>query len=69
MKTKYISFFLFVFFLLSEMVMACPSCAGSMTNPREKYIIYALGGFILFSYVPMFILYRLFTGQKGRKNF
>lgn len=52
---------LYTFFLLglSDIVLACPMCGGSSSNPRDKYMVYVLGIFILFTYIPMYYLYRM----------
>jgi hypothetical protein len=56
MKTLVLKFFFL--FLSIESALACPSCAGSMNNPKEKYIVYILGGFILLTYIPFYLIYR-----------
>lgn len=52
---------LLTFFLLglSDVLLACPACAGSLSNPRDKYMVYVLGIFVLFTYIPMYYLYRM----------
>lgn len=46
-----------VLYLINFSTWACPACAGSMTNESDKYIVIALGVFILFTYIPFYILY------------
>jgi hypothetical protein len=48
---------IFSYFILNTIVMACPACAGSLTNESDKYIVIALGVFILLTYIPFYILY------------
>ena len=45
---------------------ACPMCAGSNDSQVDQYIIYALGGFILLTYIPFFIMYKI--SRKHRKK-
>lgn len=39
-------------------VMACPACAGSLQNPKDKYLVYSLMVFIALIYIPFYLLYR-----------
>ncbi len=45
--------------LLSSTVLACPGCAGSIENPKTKYVVYILMTFIALTYIPFFIIYRM----------
>lgn len=38
--------------------MACPACAGSLQNPKDKYLVYSLIVFIVLIYIPFYLLYR-----------
>ena len=50
---------LFIAFLfILESANACPGCAGSMNNPKDKYLVYILMGFIALCYIPFYIIYR-----------
>jgi hypothetical protein len=46
------------FLFILESVNACPGCAGSMNNPKDKYLVYILMGFIALCYIPFYIIYR-----------
>jgi len=62
---KFIFFlFIFIFALFSEFAIACPGCAGSMDNPREKYIPYVLMIFIVLTYIPLSYIFRLIIKNK-----
>lgn len=61
---KFIS--LFIFFLFSNALYACPYCMSSSSNPKDLYVVYALGTFILLCYVPMYVLWKMVI--KYRKN-
>lgn len=62
---KVLSFLLLSFvFLLPELAQACPYCAGSLTNPRDQYLVYILGVFVLLTYIPMYFLYRMIKKNK-----
>lgn len=41
-----------------EMVMACPSCMGSMDDPKSGNLVYILGGFIVLTYIPFYLIYK-----------
>jgi hypothetical protein len=45
--------------LIQSPVLACPACAGSLSNPRDNVIVYILMAFIGLTYIPFFILYRM----------
>ena len=50
---------LFICFLfILETAQACPGCAGSMNNPKDKYLVYILMAFIALCYIPFYIIYR-----------
>lgn len=52
-KIKYL-----VLIFLVELTYACPGCAGSMNNPKDGRLVWILCAFILFTYIPFYILYR-----------
>lgn len=57
---------LFLFALLiPELAQACPYCAGSLTNPKDQYLVYILGVFVLLTYIPMYFLYRMIKKNKN----
>lgn len=62
-RTWFISLFILVF-LLPDLAQACPYCIGSLTNPKDQYLVYILGVFILLTYIPMFFLYRMIRKNK-----
>jgi len=43
---------------------ACPGCAGSMENPNDAYLVYILSGFIIFTYIPFYFIYRIIKKYK-----
>lgn len=53
----------FALWLYSTCVMACPNCAGS-TNSKDKYTVLILALFIIFTYIPFSILFKLATKRK-----
>ncbi len=56
---------LFLIFSFSK-VLACPSCAGSLNNSETIFTVYILMGFILFTYIPFFLIYRIvYKNRKG----
>jgi hypothetical protein len=57
MKKISLYFTLFLITIL-ETAHACPGCAGSMNNPKDKYLVYILTAFIALCYIPFFIIYR-----------
>ncbi len=52
---------LLVLFILASIqyAHACPMCAGSDLNPGDKYLVYILSGFVLLTYIPFFLLYKM----------
>lgn len=50
--------FLLVVILVTDYVMACPGCAGSMNNPKDARLVWILCVFIVLIYIPFYILYR-----------
>lgn len=52
---KYLPIALLLIF--TDVAMACPGCIGS--NPRDQYLVYILGVFILLTYIPIFYLFRI----------
>jgi|GEM_PF-4464600 hypothetical protein len=62
---KFVCLILFsLIFLLPEIAQACPACAGSLTNPKDRYLVYILGVFVLLTYIPMYFLYRMIRKNK-----
>jgi hypothetical protein len=51
--------------LFVEVSMACPGCAGSMDDPYKGNIVYILGGFILLTYIPFYLIYRTIIKNKN----
>ena len=45
-------------FVACEMLMACPSCMGSMNDPKSGNLVYILGGFIILTYIPFYMIYK-----------
>lgn len=44
--------------LVAETIVACPSCVGSMDDPKSGNIVPILGGFILLTYIPFYMIYK-----------
>lgn len=42
-----------------ELIGACPSCVGSMENPKQSNVTWLLGLFILLTYIPFYFIYRI----------
>ena len=62
-------FFLIYFLLFSHALWACPMCSGSASNPGDQYLVYILAGFILLTYIPFYILYRMvYKNRKANEN-
>ena len=43
-----------------QVLVACPNCAGS-ENAQDKYTVYILAGFIVLTYIPFYLLFKLAT--------
>jgi hypothetical protein len=56
---------LFSIFLI-DTALACPGCIGS--NPKDQYLVYILGGFILLTYIPFFFLFRMIKKHHNFRN-
>ena len=55
--------------LLSSKAMACPYCVGAIQGSEDDYTAYILMGFVAFTYVPGFFIYRLIKkAKKVEKN-
>ena len=65
--SKYLSAF-FVAIILNTPAWACPACAGSMQNESDKYIVVALGVFVLLTYIPFYILYSTIIKNRNVNN-
>lgn len=50
---------LLLFLFFSDVVFACPGCAGSMENSKDNYVVLILAIFILLTYIPFYFLYRM----------
>lgn len=55
---KYLISVIFFSMVFAGEVMACPACAGSLQNPKDKYLVYSLMVFIALIYIPFYLLYR-----------
>ena len=55
MRFAYISL---IFFILTSPIYACPMCAGT-PRYKDRFTVYLLGVFILLTYIPYTIIYRL----------
>lgn len=59
---------LILLFFINFSIWACPACAGSMQNESDKYIVVALGVFILLTYIPFYILYSTIIKNRNVNN-
>ena len=50
--------------LLSSKAMACPYCVASVQGSEDDYTAYILMGFVAFTYVPGYFIYRLIKKAK-----
>ena len=50
----------------SSKILACPNCAGSLDDPTTLSTAYILMGFIILTYIPLFLIYRVI--YKHRKK-
>ena len=51
-------------FILSFSVWACPTCAGSANNDADNNTVIILGVFIILSYIPGYLVFRLINKYK-----
>lgn len=62
-------YFILSMALLSSKVMACPACVGAVQGSEDDYTAYILMGFIAFTYVPGYFIYRIIKkAKKVEKN-
>lgn len=54
--------------LITNLVYACPGCAGSMNNPKDGTLVWILCGFILLTYIPFYIIYRTIIKNRHLNN-
>lgn len=47
-----------ILLLLTDFALACPSCMGSMDDPKSGNLVYILGGFIILTYIPFYLIYK-----------
>lgn len=45
--------------LVSTSLWACPMCGGMDTDEGNSYVTYVLMGFILLTYIPMYMFYKV----------
>ena len=58
-------FIYLILILSSRILLACPGCAGSMDNPKESIVVWILSSFIILTYIPFFILYRIIIKNRN----
>jgi hypothetical protein len=51
--------FIFIFSFLSFAAWACPGCAGGSADNKSMNTIWILGIFIVLTYIPFYLLYRI----------
>jgi hypothetical protein len=64
------NFLLILFLIVPTLVLACPGCVGTSKNTGSDYTTYILGVFILFTYFPLYYLFKTIIKYKdinGRK--
>ena len=62
-------YFVLFMALLSSKAMACPYCVASVQGSEDDYTAYILMGFVAFTYVPGYFIYRLIKkAKKVEKN-
>ena len=62
-------FFLATMALISSKAMACPACVGAVQGSEDDYTAYILMGFIAFTYVPGYFIFRIIKkSKKVEKN-
>ena len=54
-----------IFMMTVDCALACPGCAGSMDDPYKGNIVYILGGFILLTYIPFYLIYKTIIKNKN----
>ena len=50
---------LFVMILSSSALFACPMCGGAGEVEKDQYTTFVLAGFILMTYIPYLVIFRL----------
>ena len=53
-----------VFFSLHGACDGCPSCMGSMDDPKSGNLTYILSGFIILTYIPFYFIYKTIVKNK-----
>lgn len=51
--------FIFIFAFHATDVLACPGCIGSLGKKNDQFTVWGLSIFILATYIPMSMLYRM----------
>ena len=57
-------FFLTLILLVPSLVLACPGCVGTGKGADQDKTVYILGVFILFTYVPIYYLFKMIIKYK-----
>lgn len=60
-------FKIFLTFMVSSTVWACPNCAGSPSS-FDKYTVYILAGFIVLTYIPFYIIFKMANKNKDKNQ-
>jgi len=53
--------------LAGQVLVACPNCAGS-ENAADKYTVYILSAFIVLTYVPFYLLFKMASKHNPHKE-
>ena len=56
---KHKLFLFFILFLCQVNLWACPTCAGSGNNKADVNTVIILGCFIILTYIPFYLIFRL----------
>lgn len=51
-------------FLVPSLVFACPGCVGTGKGAAQDKTVYILGVFILFTYIPLYYLFKMIHKYK-----
>lgn len=56
---------LFILMTISNAIMACPGCVGSMENSKQANLVPILMLFIALTYVPFYMIYKTFIKHRN----
>lgn len=50
---------------LPSLIYACPGCMGAVKGGADDKTVYILGFFILFTYIPLYYLFKMIIKYKN----